>query len=730
MAKKGHAKRTPDHQRLPLWKKALFGGIAVLLFFGFLEGVLALFGVKPLLFEDDPYVGFAAKIPLFVKEGDKMVTAKNKVKWFNEQSFPRKKAKDTVRIFCMGGSTTFGRPYRDKTSFCGWLREFLPAADASKGWEVVNAGGISYASYRVAALMEELAEDDPDLFVIYCGQNEFLERRTYADLIDMPAGVRGLQASLSKSRVYSLLSRVVKGGGLAKGASRLDTEVTTILDQSVGPEAYTRDAEWREQVLSHYRFNLARMVDIARASGAEVVFVMPASNLRNSSPFKSEHRKGLGEDDLAAWQAAYDKARSAFEAGDKVAATAAITQAVEIDPEHADTQYLQGRILEAAGDFIGAKMAYESALENDICPLRMVADMRAILSAVATGRGVPVVDFHRMMEAGAVHGIPGEDEFLDHVHPTIESHRLLALALVDALAGMGMAKVADGWDEAGATARVMARVDDNERGIALRNLANVLQWAGKYEDAYAAAKKSLELTPGDAYANFVTGDLAEKLGKTEEAMKQFRFLTGFDLNTEDAPYFVGAHYSYARLLTEAGDLAGSVRMLRKTLKLKSDHEGAAEALPNALQALATSLLQAGKGAEAVEPLQELLGLRSGDANVENWLGIALIQAARPEEAIPHLKKALAASPENPAAHNNLASAYAQTGDKIGAAKHFQETVRLNPGHFGAMANLGELYLEAGQLDAAERAFQRVLELQPGNAAAQARLTQIRERKAH
>ncbi len=262
-------------RRLPLWKKALYSGLAVLLFFGLTEGVLALFGVKPLLFDDDPYVGFAAKLPLFVKDGDTMVTAKNKIKWFNAQSFPKRKAGGTVRIFCMGGSTTFGHPCRDPTSFCGWLRECLPVADASKRWELVNAGSISYASYRVAALMEELASYEPDLFIVYCGQNEFLEDRTYSGLMEMPAAVRGLQATLAQSRTYSLISRLIKGGKRSGGApGKLDAEVTTILD-TVGIDKYSRDEDWKRKVVSHYRFNMARMVDIARANGSKVVFVMP-----------------------------------------------------------------------------------------------------------------------------------------------------------------------------------------------------------------------------------------------------------------------------------------------------------------------------------------------------------------------------------------------------------------------------------------------------------------------
>ena len=43
--------------------------------------------------------------------------------------FRTRQPSGTVRIFCMGGSTTYGHPYDDKTSFCGWLRAMLPGAD-------------------------------------------------------------------------------------------------------------------------------------------------------------------------------------------------------------------------------------------------------------------------------------------------------------------------------------------------------------------------------------------------------------------------------------------------------------------------------------------------------------------------------------------------------------------------------------------------------------------------
>ena len=51
--------------RLPLWKKALFSVVVFGLFFAGLEATLWAVGVRPVLYDEDPFVGFSSRIPLF-----------------------------------------------------------------------------------------------------------------------------------------------------------------------------------------------------------------------------------------------------------------------------------------------------------------------------------------------------------------------------------------------------------------------------------------------------------------------------------------------------------------------------------------------------------------------------------------------------------------------------------------------------------------------------------------
>jgi len=294
--------------RLPRWKKLVFAVLTITLFFLCLEGVLGLLGVEAVSQREDPYVGFTSSIPHFVTHeapgGRTTVkTASNRLDHFNPQSFPAEKPPNNCRIFCVGGSTTYGRPFFDRTSFPGWLRALLPEVDPSRNYEVINAGGLSYASYRVTLVMEELAAYEPDVFIVYAGHNEFLERRTYEGILETPSLLRNAAALALQTRTASILRTALGGAATDTAAASdkpnmLSADVDAIPVNSVGPEAYSRNDEWKRQVVAHFKISLERMVDIAEAAGAEIVLVTPASNLLHLAPFKSEHKDGLSSDQM------------------------------------------------------------------------------------------------------------------------------------------------------------------------------------------------------------------------------------------------------------------------------------------------------------------------------------------------------------------------------------------------------------------------------------------------
>jgi len=533
----------------PLWQAIVLPLASILIFFLLLEGGLALFGVKPALQAEDPFVGFSSSYPLFVPApgpggNEIMTTAANKLGFFNQQSFLRQKPAHTFRIFCLGGSTTYGRPYNDTSSFAGWLRELLPVADGQKNWEVINAGGISYASYRVAHLMEELVNYQPDLFIIYTGHNEFLEERTYGKIKNMPPLARSAISMLSRTHTWSAMSTALEKLGIHPNTKpekreELRGEVNAVLDRSAGLSRYTRDDTLREEVLEHYQISLERMVALARSVGARIIFVTPASNLKDFSPFKSEHTQGLSKADRQNSEQMLAKGKEALRQEKWQQALDILDQAVRLDPRYAELRYRRGRALFELGRYAEAEKALVLARDEDICPLRALTPTRRIVTDIASEQDVPVVDYvgliEQLMQEKYGQPIAGKEFFLDHVHPTIEGNKILSVALIKTMIRQGWVQPGPGWGEqaiAAVAARIEGGIDRHAHAKALANLARVLLWAGKTEDSERLAQQALEKAGNDPeIARDVDTTMAriyQKQGDTGKMLHKLRALIAKD----------------------------------------------------------------------------------------------------------------------------------------------------------------------------------------------------------
>jgi len=635
--------------------KFIFSIAIWLAFFVLLEGGLAILGVEPRMNTEDPYVGFASHIPLFVSDfdadGDPIWrTADNKQRFFNSQFFASEKAVGTRRVFCLGGSTTYGRPYSDSTSFCGWLREFLRFAAPSSNWEVVNAGGISYASYRVAALAQELASREPDLFIVYTGHNEFLEERTYGELRDRNPILKRADSFLRSTRIDAALRNVLETPRSFEQSEMLEGEVSAVLDGSVGPSAYERDDDLRKQVLAHYRYNLDRIIRLARSSGAKPLFIVPASNLRACSPFRSTHSEGLTDPEIRRWEQAMETGRIALDKNDLPEAIHAFTKAAALDPRHAEGHYKLGQVLLKSGESEAGEASLRRALDEDVCPLRALTPAASIVREVAGEQNVSLVDFAALLEARVAakerHGAPGDDWFLDHVHPTIEGHRFLALEIIRALGRTGWippAGTMTAEQEEAVTRAVLARVDRRTHGIALRNLAKVLSWAGKTEDAGRLAQRASRHLKDDANLDFILGTHAAEAGNLEEAL---------------------LHYRHA-------------------LRRDPDYT-------KALNNLGTTLAGLGRDPEAIEAYRKALLVDSRHTGARFNLANALLREGELEEAVTQYQWVLRDDPEDIDARFNLARTYQRASNQRQARYEFEKILELNPEDVQARIALEQL----------------------------------------
>jgi tetratricopeptide (TPR) repeat protein len=132
---------------------------------------------------------------------------------------------------------------------------------------------------------------------------------------------------------------------------------------------------------------------------------------------------------------------------DRYRATELFEQACEIDPQYAGSFYNLGKCYEAVGDYEKAREAFLQAKDVDVCPLRILEPMHEAVLEIAADTDTPLVDAQSLFAERSRNGIVGGEWLVDHVHPGVEGHKLLAGALADKLVELGVVEPEPNWQK-------------------------------------------------------------------------------------------------------------------------------------------------------------------------------------------------------------------------------------------------------------------------------------------
>ena len=403
----------------------------------------------------DPFAGFNQNFPLFERQGAVYRTARARAPFIAPQEFPAEKPRGSFRLFCFGGSTVYGHPYTGETAFPKWLELELAGRDPARAWQAINCGGVSYASYRIAPMVQEVLHYQPDLIIVATGHNEFLEDRTYHSLKTRSALWSGLQRTVYSLHTVNLVRQsLFRDRATARSSAAVSTDggelsphVNTRLDYASGYASYRRDEVWWQNVVAQYDESVRQIVAACRAAHVPVLLVRLGSNLRDCPPYKSEHRAGLAPGAEADWQAAFDLA-TATERTDLPRALQVYQEAAAIDADYALLNFRIARTLDRLGRATEALPYFERAKDTDICPLRITAPLEHTLLRFAAETDTPLVDAAQIIAARSPDGIPGNDWYVDHVHPSIGGHQLIARTIAAQFPARGWLPAAAEWLEA------------------------------------------------------------------------------------------------------------------------------------------------------------------------------------------------------------------------------------------------------------------------------------------
>ncbi len=328
---------------------------------------------------------------------------------------PARKQPGTYRVFVLGSSAAMGDP-EASFSLARVLDVLLRAAHPEINFEIVNAGITAINSTVVRGIAADCAGLEPDLFIVYEGNNEvigpFGPGTVFTPFLGSPAAVRAAVA-LKRSRTGQLL---------AAAARRLRRDSATPADWGgMGmflQHGIAADDPRLAATRTLFRDNLAAIARSGRAAGATVLLCTVATNVRDCAPFLSLHKPGLDAEALARWQAAYDAGAAALRARELRPALAHLEEAARIDDRHAATLYLRGYARLETGAAAAGRDDLLRALDLDALRFRTDSTFNDAIRAFATDApaGLEVVDLAASLGESFPGELCGDEWFYEHVH--------------------------------------------------------------------------------------------------------------------------------------------------------------------------------------------------------------------------------------------------------------------------------------------------------------------------
>ena len=328
---------------------------------------------------------------------------------------PAHKAPGTYRIFVLGSSAAMGDP-EASFSLARTLDALLRPAHPEIKFEIVNAGITAINSTVVRGIAADCAELEPDLFVVYEGNNEvigpFGPGTVFTPFLGSPAAVR-LAVFLKRTRTGQLLAATARRLGRDHSAPADWGGMGMFLEHGIAeddPRLATTRALFRD--------NLAAIAGSGLDAGATVLLCTVATNVRDCAPFLSLHKPGLDAGALARWQAAYDAGTTALRARDLQPALARLEEAARIDDRHAATLYSRGYARLETGATADGRADLLRALDLDALRFRTDSQLNAVIRSFDTG--VPdrlqVVDLAASLGESFPGDLCGDEWFYEHVH--------------------------------------------------------------------------------------------------------------------------------------------------------------------------------------------------------------------------------------------------------------------------------------------------------------------------
>ncbi|MFN4216268.1 MAG: SGNH/GDSL hydrolase family protein [Brevinematales bacterium] len=459
-------------------------------------------------------------------------------KYYPSRRTPRSEAKfknlflvekptNGLRIFIVGGSTAQGWPFEPNQSFGKMIQAALERILPEKEVEVINLGYSAMSSYYVADVMKKLFRYQPDVILLYTGQNEY-----YGTISATTGGgyfAQCLYLALREWRIFQVLFGFFE--------RKKNSSQTMMAAQFAGH--HVPPGEVDKRVAKAFERNLSFVFDEAKKGGVNVVVYEMAANLIHMPPFASM------DEEIVSPLILSNQMRFRHETWKTEETKRLLDTWRDQFPSNAHVWYLTGIARRTKGEEFLSSLRL--AKDLDVIPFRYRETLREVLHQVVREKKVVFIPLQEEIERRFGPDGFGRLLFVDHLHFQYRGQVFLAELGTKAILSFvfpervkevdrlfdevyeGINRASEGglahenwldatlfftvYDEFMAIQNILALVSQSPYKEMLIPFVKDPSWGRigmVFQEPFKTILASYEMTKGQAFGNFLLSELAKQ----------------------------------------------------------------------------------------------------------------------------------------------------------------------------------------------------------------------------
>ncbi len=311
----------------------------------------------------------------------------------NFEPFEASKAKNTIRLFVLGESTTIGYPYMHNGSFHRWLTYRLTQMYPEWNFEIINLSLTAVNSYTVLDMAKELPEYEPDGILIYSGHNEYYGALGVGSTSRL-GNAHWLIQTIIRLKYFRVVQLIFNSMRRLSRKGEIDIS-QTLMERMAADQRIPYGSEKFKSGITQFKININEVCRLFSTRKIPVFLSNLISNEKDLPPLNSD----IKDADTSA-NSFYNKGVTAY------------------------------RLM----DTVTAKRLFIKAAAHDQLRFRAPQQMNDIISKAASKyAGIYLVDTRKVFEEHSYGHILGNETILEHVHPNLLGYSLMSEAFFYAL---------------------------------------------------------------------------------------------------------------------------------------------------------------------------------------------------------------------------------------------------------------------------------------------------------